>query len=155
MAREGLAPPRCTLADVLVFDIKLILCDAAQADPNGKMHMLGAGWSITGTPTTPQAVAMLIKVPWDHANQRIGGMLQLLDAHGHAVELETSPGKEELIGNEFELEVGRPAGPTHDNMIDAAMAVNIGPMPLPPGRYQWRLDMSDQMQSVSFTVVDC
>jgi hypothetical protein len=25
------------------LDIKLILCDAAQADPNGKVHILGAG----------------------------------------------------------------------------------------------------------------
>lgn len=134
------------------LDIKLILCDAAQADTNGKIHLLGAGWSITGTPTTPQAVAMLIKVPLGRANQRIGGTLRLLDTDGNAVELETSPGKKELIGNQFELEVGRPVGPTHDSMIDAAMVVNIGPMPLPPGRYQWHLDLNNQIQSVSFTV---
>jgi len=34
------------------LDITLILCDAAQADPNGNVHMLGVGWSITPTPTT-------------------------------------------------------------------------------------------------------
>jgi hypothetical protein len=35
-------------------------------------------------------------------------------------------------------------------MIDAAMALNIGALPLPPGRYQWRLDIGDQRQAISF-----
>lgn len=138
-----------------LLDIQLILCDAAQADPNGKVHMLGAGWSITTTPTTPQAIAILIKVPGDLADQQISGILQLLDTDGHPVELEISPGKKEPIENEFELEVGRPRGLKHGRMIDAAMVLNIGPMPLSPGRYQWRLTMNDQTEVVSFTVTDC
>lgn len=136
------------------LDIKLILCDSAQADPNGKIHMLGAGWSVTATPTTPQAIAILIKVPEDRADQQISGTLRLLDADGQAVEVETSPGKKEPIENEFELEVGRSPGQEHDRMIDAAMVLNIGPMPLPLGRYQWRLDMNDQTEIVSFTVAN-
>ena len=50
-------------------EAKLILCDAAQADPNtGKVHMLGAGWSLTRSPTT-HAVVVLMKVPWDRTNE--------------------------------------------------------------------------------------
>ncbi|MFN2496783.1 MAG: hypothetical protein ABR608_12875 [Pseudonocardiaceae bacterium] len=90
---------------------------------------------------------MLIKVPCDRADQRIGGTLRLLDADGHPVELESSPGEKDLVTSEFELEVGRPAGPLHDSMIDAAVVVNIGSMPLPPGRYQWRLNMSEHQGS--------
>ena len=45
------------------LEVHLILCDAAQAE-SGKVHMLGAGWSITGSPSAPHAVAVLIKVPW-------------------------------------------------------------------------------------------
>lgn len=47
------------------IDVKLILYQSAAADSaSGTLHMLGAGWSISPTPTTPQAVALLIKVPW-------------------------------------------------------------------------------------------
>lgn len=51
---------------------KLILCDAAQTDAaTGKIHMLGAGWTITGSPTAPHAVALMIQVPWDRTNQKL------------------------------------------------------------------------------------
>jgi hypothetical protein len=46
---------------------KLILCDYAVADPAGKVHMLGAGWSLTSSPTPPHAVVVLMKIPWDRA----------------------------------------------------------------------------------------
>jgi hypothetical protein len=129
------------------LDIKLILCDAAQADPNGKIHMLGAGWSVTATPTTPQAVAILIKVPGDRAEQQISGTLRLLDADGQAVEVETSSGKKEPIENEFALEVGRPPGLEHDRsgarqddrrgdgLEHRAHAAAAGPLPVAP-RYE-------------------
>lgn len=43
---------------------KLILCDAAQAAAaTGKIHMLGAGWMLTGSPTAPHTVALMIQVP--------------------------------------------------------------------------------------------
>ena len=73
------------------LEIKLILCDAAVADPAGKLHMLGAGWSLTSTPTAPQAVAMLIKIPWDRANQKLHFALRLLDPDGKQV----TPGRYE------------------------------------------------------------
>lgn len=133
------------------LEVQLILCDAAQTDPGGKIHMLGAGWSQTSSPTAPHAVAVLIKVPWDRANQKIHGVLTLVDTDGHPVELSaTGPSNVVPVGTEFDLEVGRPAGLEHGSMIDAAMALNIGALPLPPGRYQWRLDIGDQRQAVSF-----
>lgn len=133
------------------LEVQLILCDAAQADPNtGKIHMLGAGWSLTGSPTAPHAVAILVKVPWDRANQQIHGTLALVDPDGRPIELPT-PGRDltEII-MEFDLEVGRPAGLEPGSMIDAAMAFNIGALPLPCGRYQWRLDLGDQRFAASF-----
>jgi hypothetical protein len=50
-------------------EVKLILCDSAVADPSGKVHMLGAGWPVTGVPAAPHAIALLAKVPWDRTNQ--------------------------------------------------------------------------------------
>jgi len=64
------------------LDVQLILCDAAQADTaTGKVHMLGAGWSLTRAPVT-HAVVLLAKVPWDRTNQRIPFTLTLRDGDG-------------------------------------------------------------------------
>lgn len=132
------------------LEVQLILCDAAQADPSGKLHMLGAGWSITGIPTGPHAVAILVKVPWDRANQKIHGKLTLVDSDGRPVELPTPDGGRTTIVMDVDLEVGRPPGLEHGSMIDAAMAFNVGPLPLPSGRYQWRLDLGEQHFAASF-----
>lgn len=134
------------------LDINLILCDAAVADPAGKVHMLGAGWSVTGSPTAPQAVAMLIKIPWDRANQRIKLSLRLLDPDGHPIALPGLDGSPTQIGHEGEIEVGRPPGVATGSMLNAALAISVPPMPLAPGRYEWRLDLGDQTVSESFTV---
>jgi len=130
---------------------KMILCDHAVADPSGKVHMLGAGWSVTGTPTAPQAVAVLIKIPWDRANQKILMKLELSDADGHPVSIDTARGLQVVEAGAV-FEVGRPAGMAPGSMIDASFALNIPPMPLPPGRYQWRLTVGDHEEFESFEV---
>ena len=133
-------------------EAQVILCDAAVADPGGKVHMLGAGWSTTGSPTAPQAVAVLMKIPWDRANQKIPMALRLLDADGGPVKLSGPTGEVQPIENRAELEVGRPPGLAHGSPIDASLALNVAPMPLPPGRYEWRLELGDQTFSASFQV---
>ncbi|MGH3991103.1 MAG: DUF6941 family protein [Pseudonocardiaceae bacterium] len=132
------------------LEVQLILCDAAQADPGGKLHMLGAGWSVTTTPTGPHAVAIMVKVPWDRANEKIHGALTLVDSDGRPLELPTPSGTPTTVVMEFDLEVGRPPGLEPGSMIDAAMAFNVGPLPVPSGRYQWRLDLGDQRFAASF-----
>jgi hypothetical protein len=130
---------------------QLILCDAAQADPNGKIHMLGAGWSRTSSPTAPSAVAVLIKVPWDRANQEIALHLHLLSTEGKPVTVETPSGRQELSA-EGNIEVGQPAGMEPGSDIDAAFVLNVPALPLTPGRYQWRLDIEDNVYTTSFQV---
>lgn len=134
------------------LDVQLILCDAAQADQAGKIHMLGAGWSMTSSPTAPHAVAVLIKVPWDRANEKMHGVLTLVDSDGHPVTVQVAPGQTNQVATEFDLEVGRPPGLDPGSMIDAAMALNIGPLPLGPARYQWRLELGGELHAVSFAV---
>ena len=134
-------------------EVQIILCDAAVADPNGKLHMLGAGWSLTASPTSPHAVALLIKVPWDRTNQRLPLELELLDADGNPVAM-PSPEGNGPIGVHAEIEVGRPAGVPAGIMLDSAFTVGLGPLPLPPGRYQWRANLADQLFSAFFTVLD-
>ena len=126
----------------------MLLCDAAVADASGKLHMLGVGWSITTSPTAPSAVAILLRIPWDRANQKLPMSLVLVDADGRPVNL---PGAAK-IGSESFLEVGRPPGVEHGTPLDAAFQLSVGPLPLPPGRYQWRLDVAGEEFAVSFQV---
>jgi hypothetical protein len=132
-------------------DAQVILCDAAVADPSGKVHMLGAGWSVTTSPTAPQAVALLVKVPWDRANQKLHMKLQLRDSDGHPVDLPGPDGRQS-VGTEGQIEVGRPPGLAPGSTIDASFALNVSSMPLPPGRYEWHLDLDGEPFSAFFTV---
>lgn len=129
------------------IEATLILCDAAIADPFGKLNMLGAGWSVTSSPTALSAVAIMIKVPWDRANQKMPLSLTLIDADGSPVQLPDNPTE---ITHTFE--VGRPPGIDQGSSIDASFAVPVPPLPLPPGRYQWRLLIADEHFAVGFQV---
>jgi hypothetical protein len=132
---------------------QLILCDAAQADPaTGKVHMLGAGWSMTRTPTS-HAVAVLMKIPWDRANEPITLTVKLLDADGHPAQLHTPTGVVPAMQAEGKVEVGRPAGIAPGSLLDASFVLNVPPLPLAPGRYEWRLEIGDASYSAPFTVL--
>lgn len=122
------------------LQVQLILCDAAQSDPNsGKVHMLGANWSVMIEPGGAHAVAALVKVPWDRANTKIPLHLKLLDSDGKPVVIATPLGPQEL-SMRAELEVGRPPGVSHGSHLHASLAFSVPPVPLAPGRYEWRLD---------------
>jgi hypothetical protein len=131
------------------IEAQFILCDAAQADPTGKVHMLGAGWSVTSSPTPPHALALLLRIPWDRANQKIQVRAVLEDADGHPVTLGEPP--HELRHN-AEVEVGRPPGVAPGTMLPATLAISVPPLPLRPGRYQWRAEVAEQTLHASFQV---
>ncbi|MGQ0823559.1 MAG: DUF6941 family protein [Actinomycetota bacterium] len=106
-----------------------LLADAAQV-AEGKLNLLGAGWSITSG-QVPSALAVKIDVPWNDANAPHTLALRLLDSDGNQIlDLGTQT-----------FEVGRPAGLPPGTSIDHVMAVNLGPLPmLAPGeRYVWEL----------------
>jgi hypothetical protein len=134
------------------IEAQLLLCDAAVADQGGKLHMLGAGWSITSSPTSPQAVAVLLKIPWDRANERLALMLRLVDDDGRPVAVATTEGTQELaMGGE--IETGRPPGVTPGSQLDAGLVFNVPSLPLPAGRYQWRLEVAGDTFTSAFQVV--
>ncbi len=134
------------------IEAQLILADAAQA-VGGKVSMLGAGWSVTGTPTAPQAVVGLIKVPWDRANEQLPLRLRLIDADGREVVLAGPPGSgEQSIEFRAMLEVGRPSGLTPGTPIDSSFTISVQPLPLSPGRFVWELDIAGDLFTTSFQV---
>lgn len=126
--------------------VTLLLADAAEA-VNGKLYILGGGWSVTGPGPVPFAIALKIEVPWDQANTRHELRLELLDGDGQPVALAQEPGGDAsplVIGGSFE--VGRPPGLPAGTPLDSVLAVSFsGGLPLEPGsRYEWRLSINDK-----------
>ena len=99
-----------------------------------------------------QAVAVLLKIPWDRANEQLAMVLRLVDSDGRPVAIATPEGTQEVTmgGN---IEAGRPPGVTPGSQLDAALAFSVPSLPLAPGRYQWRLDVADDTFTASFQVV--
>ena len=125
--------------------VTLLLADYAQV-AEGKLTVVGGGWSVTGPNPVPFAIAMYVQVPWDQANVKHAFSLELVDADGNPVMVE-GEGVEQPIAIAGEFEVGRPAGVKPGSYIDAPLAINLSPPPpLPPGgQYEWRLSVDGQM----------
>jgi hypothetical protein len=133
--------------------VTLMLADSAQA-VEGKLYILGGGWSVTGPEPTPMAIAMKLEVPWDETNRRHAWRLELLDSDGRPVTLSSgADGRAIEIGGEFE--VGRPAGVKPGTPIDLPLAINLSALALEPdGRYVWKLwidDRTDEDWQAAFT----
>src|SRR5215218_6494058 len=123
--------------------VTMMLADAAQA-VDGKLYILGGGWSVTGPQPAPSAAALYIQVPWDQTNMKHSFRLELLDSDGEGVTME-GPDAGEAITVSGEFEVGRPAGVKPGIPIDIPLAINIGPLALEPGeRYEWRLAIDER-----------
>ena len=88
--------------------VTMLLADAAQAI-NGKLYILGGGWSTIGPDPVPSAIAIKIEVPWDEANKRHKLKFELVDADGRPVTVPTPTG-EKPVQLEGDFEVGRPPG---------------------------------------------
>ena len=118
--------------------VTLLLADAAEA-VNGKLYILGGGWSVTGPEPSPMAIAIKIEVPWDQGNLVHKLQLRLVDADGQPVLAESEDGEVPIV-LDADFETGRPAGMKPGTPLDLTMAVTLGPLPLEPAsRYEWRL----------------
>lgn len=129
--------------DRVPFMVTMLLADAAQA-VDGKLYILGGGWSVTGPMPAPSAIALYIKVPWDEANVPHSLQLELLDHDGGPILVDTPLG-EQALRIESGLEVGRPPGIKPGTALDVALAITIPPLPLVPGSgYVWRLAINGE-----------
>ena len=119
--------------------VTMLLADAAQ-EVNGKLYVLGGGWSVTGPDLPPMAIAIKLDVPWSAANERHTFAIDLVDQDGRAVPAGDSPG----VRVEGSFEVGRPAGMPAGSDIDFAFVVAIPPLPIAAGRYSWQLSIDGE-----------
>ena len=131
----------------------MILADYAVVS-DGKLTIVGGGWSQTGPEPSAFGIGLLIQVPWDQANTRHVFSVELLDADGAEVVLQTEEDEQPVaFGGEFE--VGRPPGLKPGTPLDFPVAVNSTPLPLEAGRYEWRLTIdgkSNEFWTLAFTV---
>lgn len=116
----------------------LLLADYAVVS-DGKLTVVGGGWSQTGPEPSSFGIALLIQVPWDQANTVHTFSVELLDADGAPVVVGGEAEEDEPVAFGGEFEVGRPPGIKPGTPLDFPVAVNSSPLPLEPGRYEWRL----------------
>ena len=122
----------------------MLLCDYAQAS-EGKLNIIGAGWSIKG-PNAPMGIAIKIEVPWNDTNKRHVWRLELRDADGEPVTIETPLGVQP-VSIEAPFEVGRPPGLPEGTPLDYTAALNLPPMPLQEQmRYTWYFEINGASQ---------
>jgi hypothetical protein len=119
------------------FSISLMLADSAQA-VQGKLFVLGGGWNMRSAQPTPCAIAAVVSVPWTETNRRHALEFSLLDGNGRPVSpAEGAPAL--TIGTEFE--VGRGPGLPPGIRLNVPIAINMGPLQLAPGQYEWRVTL--------------
>ena len=65
----------------------MMLCDSAQV-ADGKLYILGGGWSMTGPDPVPSAIALKIDVAWNEAETSHHWELFLEDADGRRLRID-------------------------------------------------------------------
>jgi hypothetical protein len=116
----------------------MLLADSAQV-ADGKLFILGGGWSVTGPDPTPAAVALKVSVDSHEFNQDHHWELFLEDADGRPVVLDTPEGPQPIeVRGQFN--VPAPEAMPVGTPFDVPIAINFGPIPLAPAsRFTWRL----------------
>ena len=113
-----------------------LLADHAQA-VGGKLFVMGAGWNIIGPGPAPFALAGILELDWDEANRPQLLRIELQTEDGQPVQTPTPTGDRPIM-IEVNVEVGRPPGTRAGTSFNVPIAINVGPMPIPPGgRYVW------------------
>jgi hypothetical protein len=121
-------------------NVTLLLCDAA-AESNGKLFVLGGGWSLAAADTPiNMALAILVAVPWDQTNKRFTIMAKLMTEDGAPVYANA----QEVVA-QGQLEVGRPPGVKPGSDLNTPLAMTFNGIAVPEGGYRWELWIDDSM----------
>ena len=122
--------------------VTMMLADHAQA-ADGKLNVIGGGWTVIGPDPTPFAIALIIEVPWSLTDQRHVFRLELIDPDGQTLIAQTDEG-EQAIALEGDFTVDRPPDVPVGTPFTVPVGINMpSPPPIPPGgRYEWRLEIN-------------
>jgi hypothetical protein len=123
------------------WNITALLCDYVQV-ADGKLYILGGGWSLCGPGPFTHGLAIKVDVPWHEANRRHYLEGVLLNADGQPVHVGEPPTEWRF---RIDFEVGRPPGLLPGSPLDVPLAVNFPPLQLPPGAaYFWAISLNGQ-----------
>ncbi|MDH2425799.1 hypothetical protein [Sphaerisporangium sp. TRM90804] len=135
----------------------LVLCDNTQADTTtGKVHMLGANWSIVGPVVPPMGIVVFLRVPLEEAAVERSFTMKLTNSGGEPVTLDNGrPVQVEgKIGN-----LARAVTPEEDHLtrltgLHGSIAINVAPLPLATGAaYAWLFEVEGkELASTTFAV---
>jgi hypothetical protein len=101
----------------------MLLCDAAQV-ADGKLFILGGGWSLIGPDPMPTAIAVKVDVEWNETGRPHHWELFLVDEDGRPVIVDGPDGPQPIeVRGDFE--VGRPDGVPEGSPVDVALAINF------------------------------
>jgi hypothetical protein len=118
----------------------VLLCDAAES-VNGKLYILGAGWSQTlADHPTNMALAIKLLIPWSRANESFTVRASLIDEDSEEA-VEVGPGR---IMGEASVEVGRRPGLPRGMPLDAAFVFPFPEVRLPQGGYVWIVEINNK-----------
>jgi hypothetical protein len=124
--------------------VNVILADIGSQDSQGKLNLLGVGWSMIGVGpngrTSDMAVAVILEVPWDQCNRELEMALELLTEDGQPVDL-PAPGGCQPMRVSQKLVVPVPPGAPNGSPGTANFLVRLqGGLPLQPSSwYQWKV----------------
>jgi len=108
----------------------------------GKLTIVGGGWTVIGPASAPFAIALKVEVPWHLALDDHTVRLDLLDADGQPVLGPTPTGVMPIV-IEAVMQAnaaGIPADIKPGTPLDVMLAFQLPPIPLPSGaRFEWRL----------------
>ena len=118
--------------------VSMFLCEAAQV-AEGKLNVLGAGWSQLGSAPAQMAVAVLIEFDSAEANGAHHFELFLTDREHQPVFTEAG-GQRSAIEVRGDASVELPAGYDPRLPVPWPIAINVPGVALPPDEaYQWNL----------------
>jgi hypothetical protein len=133
----------------------IVLGDFAETDSSsGKVHILGAGWSITGPAPSTQAVVAFLQVPAHRVGEPIPVILRLHDSAGQIVEVPGNLGGMQRLEVTGLVEMKEPEGWDHSTDLEAVFSVNVLMLALPPGSsYSWSIEVDGKpLASTAFQV---
>jgi hypothetical protein len=133
------------------MEADLLLCDHAEAI-NGKLYIMGAAWNLLQAPgqAITVALAIVVKVAWDEADQPHELIAQLLDGDGNPIVINGEP-----VAPSGQFELGRPAGLKPGSTLNMPLAFNLTGLVLGVGQYEWRLTIDGEtVARAPFAVVE-